>query len=125
MCYTDPKITTAIVNISAFSREKEPEREHLGEVGRPQASDRVPAGLRGEADGATAGVRTVRDVVERMPERARVDLRGKLEKGEVNGRRVVRTVGLMKPMGFLPMARRASLMAEKIDAETGDDADVP
>ena len=44
------------------------------EVRCTQASDRVPAGLRGEADGATAGVRTVRDVVERMLGRARVNL---------------------------------------------------
>ena len=35
------------------------------------------------------------------------------------------TVGLMNPMVDFPIARRASLMAEKIDAETGDDADVP
>lgn len=39
--------------------------------------------------------------------------------------RRVLTVGLMNPMGFLPMASRASLTAESIDALTGDDAEVP
>ncbi len=36
-----------------------------------------------------------------------------------------RTVGLMNPMGFLPIARRASLTAERMAAVTGDEADVP
>lgn len=31
----------------------------------------------------------------------------------------------MNPIVDFPMAIRASLIAEKIDAETGDDADVP
>ena len=39
--------------------------------------------------------------------------------------RTMLTVGLMNPMGFLPIARRASLMAESMDALTGDDAEVP
>lgn len=36
-----------------------------------------------------------------------------------------RTVGLMKPMGALFTARRASFMAERMAATTGVDADVP
>lgn len=36
-----------------------------------------------------------------------------------------RTVGFMKPIGLLLAARRASLIAEKIDAETGEEHEVP
>lgn len=41
------------------------------------------------------------------------------------GKRDSHTVGLIKPMGFFPMASRASLIAYKILANAGDDADVP
>lgn len=35
------------------------------------------------------------------------------------------TVGLMNPMGFFPRASLASLTADKIEAVTGVEADVP
>ena len=56
------------------SGEEEPEREQLREVGGAHASDGVPARLRDEPFRATTGVRAVCDVVERVLERARVDL---------------------------------------------------
>lgn len=36
-----------------------------------------------------------------------------------------RTVGLMKPIGAFPAARRASFTAESIAATTGEEAEVP
>ena len=34
-------------------------------------------------------------------------------------------MGLMKPIGLFPIARRASFTAERIEAVTGEEADVP
>ena len=66
-------------DVGIHSRKQEPESKQFREVGGTNAGDGVPARLGGETNRAASGVRAVRDVVERMPERVRVDLRGKLE----------------------------------------------
>lgn len=43
----------------------------------------------------------------------------------LNKKSGARTAGLIHPTGLLPIARRASLTAERIAAKAGADADVP
>jgi hypothetical protein len=90
----------------------------------PKTSDGVPALRSIEPESTTSGVRAVGDVVVRAGECRRVQRcvdvsrrRGTPGYGHVHG--------LMKPSGFLPIARRASLMLVIIAPTTGLDADVP
>ena len=68
-----------------ISRKSHECREELGEIGRAQTRDRVPARGGGEALSPTARVGAVRDVVERVRKDTRVKLYGPLSMSNYSG----------------------------------------